>query len=275
MAEHHEGDHRLIEQYLAGLRRSLGERTDADDVVDELRDHLLATSERHRRSGASPDDADRAAVRELGDADLVAASFRSGDRGGAAVPTTFTRLAGLAGLAAAGSGVLAAVAFAIGDRVEDADGYWSPESQAWGTIGAIATLLTALGLLVLLVGLVRRHGGLGAAGTAAVVLGSTGALASVIAWAVPAWGTLVAASWVVLAVALRGRALAHRRAVIGLAAALAVIPVAAVASDGGPAALLLAADAVAVVVAAGCASVLGRSLASEAPVAVPDRLAAA
>lgn len=274
MAEHHEGDHRLIEQYLDGLRRSVHDRPDADAVVDELRDHLLAASDRHQRSGLALAEADRLAVSELGDAEVVAASFADADHRDPALPTSFTRLAGLTGLVAAGSAVLAGAAFAIGDRIETADGYWSPASQAWGAVGAIATLVTTLSLLILLSGIVRRHGGLGAAGTVAMGLGALGALTSVLAWAVPVWGTLTAASWIVLAVASRGRGLAPNHGATVLAASLTVIPLVALATDGGPTGLLIALDVAAIAVGAAAAVRLGRWLAAEQPVGC-SRLAAA
>jgi hypothetical protein len=275
MAEHHEGDHRLIEQYLAGLRRSIARRRDADAVVDELRDHLLAASEQRQRAGASRTEADQAAIDALGGADVVAASFRHADHGVPAVPTAFSRIAGTTGYVAAGAGTVAAAAFAIADRIEASDGYWSAASQAWGAAGAVATLAATMSLLVLLTGVVRRHGGLGRAGAAAIGFAALGALASVIAWAVPVWGTLTAASWIVLAVAVRPSGLAPRHAATALAAALTVIPVAALASDGGPTALLLLADVVAIGVAAAAAVVLGRWLASEQPLTASGPLAAA
>ena len=269
MAEHHEGDHRLIEQYLAGLRRSIADRPDADAVVDELRDHLLATSDRHQRAGSPPDEADRLAVHELGDREVIAASFAANDHGTAAVPTAFTRTAGITGFAAAGSAVVAGAAYAIADRIEDQDGSWSTASQAWGGVGAVATLLATLSLLVLLAGIVRRHGGLGVAGSAAIGLAAVGALASVIAWAVPVWGALVAASWIVLAVATRQQGLAPRHAIAGLAAALTVLPIVAATTDGGPTAVLLAADVAAIAAAAACSVALGRWLSSEQPMTTP------
>lgn len=265
MAEHRPGDHRLIEEYLAGLRRSVAGRADADDLVAELRDHLLASSEHHQRAGAPTAEADRLAVTDLGEADAVAASLRRGERGRPVVPTAFTRAAGIAGYLAAASGVAAAAAFAIGDRIEDQDGYWSSASQAWGMVGALATLFTTMSLLALLIGVVRRHGGLGVAGTVATVLAAVGCLASVIAWAVPVWGTLVAASWIVAAVATRHGS-APRFAAGTLAAGLAVFPVVAiVASPSTPFVVL---DAAALVAAAASSVVLGRWLASETPVAI-------
>lgn len=259
MDEHRTDDHHLIEEYLAGLRTSVGTRPDADDVVAELRDHLLASAEGHERAGASVDEAQRRAIADLGDADEVAESFARNRRGVPAVPTSFTQAAGYGGFTAAVTGLLSIGAFALGDRIEEQDGYWSTASQAWGAVGAVCALMATVSLLALLAGVVRRHGGLGLAGGAAIGLAGLGAAASVVTWAVPLWGPLVAASWVLLALATHREGIVPRRAVQALAVGL---PAALVLALLGPVVL----GAVGVLAAMGGAVSLGRFLTAERPV---------
>ncbi|WP_426571953.1 permease prefix domain 1-containing protein [Aquihabitans sp. McL0605] len=266
MAEHHTGDHRLIEEYLSGLRPALDRQPDADGVIVELRDHLLATAERHERSGATPIEAERRALAEVGDADVVADAFARNAHGGAAVATAFTRAAGVAGFIAAGAGAIAVASFAIGDRIEEQDGFWSPASQAWGSVGAVGTFIATLSALVLLIGVIRRHGGIGWAGPMAIGLAGSGAFVSIAAWAVPVWAGLVGASWLVLAVAThRSGSTPWAGAPLLATGALALSVAAATHPTWTTGATVL--DSAAIVAAGAGAVVLGRALVAEQPAA--------
>ena len=72
--------HHLIAAYLTALTRRL-----PADPVDELRDGLTETYQRHRLAGLDPDAAARAAVTEFGEPELVIAAFVPDQR----TPTPF------------------------------------------------------------------------------------------------------------------------------------------------------------------------------------------
>ena len=133
----------LIDAYLAELRDSLRRLPDADDIVDEVRDHLLEATSRL---------GEREALARFGSASLVARVFVKEAKKGAAVSTTLTRRAGLAALA---TPMLLAL------------GAWGNQSINAGAAhgGAVGLLLAALVTFVIgLWGLRVRHGGLGRMG---------------------------------------------------------------------------------------------------------------
>ena len=265
MAEHRTDDHRLIEEYLVGLRRSLGTRPDADAVVLELRDHLLVAVDRHERNGVAPIEAERQALAELGDAEVVATSFAHNARGNPAVPTGFTRVAGFAGYTTVFGVVTAVVCFAISAWIEEQDGYWSTASQVWGGVASVGVLVTTISLLVLVVGMARRHGGLGWTGWFAISIAALGAFTSLAAWAVPVWCTLTAASWVILAIATRREGIAPAKAIAAVAAGLLAVPVMALVDRPLPPGVAIVGATAAAGLACWGAVALARFLAAELP----------
>src|SRR5690606_34247824 len=62
----------LIDQYVRALRSRLGARRDRDDLVDEVLDHLLSTTERLEALGIDPHTAARRALARFGEPKLVA-----------------------------------------------------------------------------------------------------------------------------------------------------------------------------------------------------------
>lgn len=284
MDEHHPNGHPLIEQYLAGLQRSLAARPDSQEVVAELRDHLLAATERHERDGKTPVEAERAAIRDVGEPELVARAFVENRRGVPAVPTPFTRLAALGGYVAAAGAVIATFGSAMSERADDADG-WTGPAMAWYAVGSVGVLLLTVGLLVLLIGTVCRHGGLGAAGWFAVGVGALGAMVSIIAWAVAVWAGLVAVSWLVVLAATRHAGVAPRDPMAFLVTGLGALPLLIIAADelaqsgrGGTALAAVAGTALvlaSVVLVVSGAIRLARWLEAEVPVApeAPEMLA--
>jgi hypothetical protein len=56
----------MIARFLASLRGLLRRRQIDGEIADELRDHLEREMEAHRSRGVAPDEARRAALRDLG-----------------------------------------------------------------------------------------------------------------------------------------------------------------------------------------------------------------
>jgi hypothetical protein len=166
----------LIAAYLTELRYSVARLPDADDIVAEAEDHLLEAVER-LSDGRTPHEAEAEALARFGSASLVARICITESKRGAAVPTTRTRHAGLALLAAP---ILALVG-EIGNEATDNKG---------GLHGFAVFVLTLSvpALFFGLWGLRRRNGGLGPVGLAALIL----AFVSPVLSHAAGWGAIVA-----------------------------------------------------------------------------------
>lgn len=202
--------HRLIDAYLVELRHSVRALADADDIVDEAADHLIEAAERY---------GELEALARFGTPNLVAATFHKEAGKGAAVPTTFTKRAGLI---AALSPVLLVLG-AIGNAA-------TGRGPAHG--GAVLVEVAALpAVLIGIWGLSRRHGGLGLLGRLAVYAIFAGIpLAVVMPWMGIAFiGVLWTIAFALLGVAMLRAALMPRLpvALFGFSA-LATIAAAAV-----------------------------------------------
>lgn len=90
-------DDSVINAYIERVRRALGSYRYGERAVAELADHLQQRVDALTEAGCSRQDACSAAINALGDPDLYVADFSSVR----AMPTTFTRWAGLAGLCGA------------------------------------------------------------------------------------------------------------------------------------------------------------------------------
>jgi hypothetical protein len=140
-----QAEHRLIAAYLVELRHSLdGIHTDdADEIVAEVEDHLCEAADRY---------GELEALARFGTPNLVAATFHREARKGAAVPTTFTKRAGL--VAALSPLVLAL-------------GAWANEFTNRGFAHGAAVLFEVFAFPAVVVGILglrARHGGLGLLG---------------------------------------------------------------------------------------------------------------
>jgi hypothetical protein len=166
----------LIDGYLDSMRSNIRWRRDLDDLVAEMEDHLYSTTEQMLARGTDVLDAQRATLARFGDPKVLAAAYASNQRGGIAVPTTFTRRAGLLAIIAGGFWLLAGV-LGIATNGEN----W----QYYGF--SLAVLVAGVLAVIAMVGLGKRVGGLGAFGLAGTVIASIGVLLSVVAWAVPLW----------------------------------------------------------------------------------------
>jgi hypothetical protein len=148
----------LIAAYLVELRHSVARLPDADDIVAEAEDHLLEAADRLGADGRSAHEAEAEAVARFGSAELVARICVTESKRGAAVPTTRTRYAGLALLAAP---ILALVG-GVGN--ETTGKTW------WHGFFVFLLTMSVPALFFGLWGLRKRNGGLGRLGLAALIL---------------------------------------------------------------------------------------------------------
>jgi hypothetical protein len=223
------GEPSLIAAYLADLERSLGDR----DVVAEVEDHLSESAAALVRSGLDRQEAEARAVARFGPVQPFVDAEREGD----AMPTTFTRLAGLGGLLAPASLAVGAV---VNDRIDR------------GAVHGLGVFLLVAGVamaVVAFVGLRSRHRhALGRFGLGAVwLLAASPFLSAPFGWG--AGAALV--GWVGLASALLAVGLARRRAA-------ALTP-----------AVLFGASLPIGIVAGGVGALIGRDTAGAVAVTVP------
>jgi hypothetical protein len=167
----------LIAAYLRELRFSVARLPDADDIVAEAEDHLLEAVER-MDDGRPRAELEAEALARFGSAQLVARICIVESKRGAAVPTTKTRYAGLALLAAP---VLALVG-EIGNETTQ-----HPKTWVHGFLVFVLGL-SLPALLFGLWGLRRRNGGLGRLGLVALILAFVSPVLSLAA----GWGAHVA-----------------------------------------------------------------------------------
>ncbi len=210
--------YQLIDDYLAGLRRRMAWRADVDDVIAEAEDHLRSALELRIAAGEAAGAAQQAVLARFGDPTTVATAFAATGTGGLAVPTRFTKRAGLAAMVAAGLWT----AFAVLWLTDELAGLSERIDQSLALL-AMASLVGAAALtVVVVVGLNRRHGGLGPMGTIGSVLVGLGVLATVPFWFVMGWGVLLAAGMLLVALAVHARGLAPTAATAAFGAAWTV-----------------------------------------------------
>ncbi len=188
----------LIDGYLEAMRSRIRWRSDLDDLVAEMEDHLYSTTEGLCARGFDHVAAQRATLDRFGDPAVLQAAYASNHRGGIAMPTAFTQQAGRLALAAAGLWIVATVLVAISTWF-DPDG-WLPLYLA---IAGTVTIAGTFGI-VALVGLGNRLGGFGAVGLVGIVIAGLGVLASfVLTWAVPFWMPMQGVGLLLVALAAR------------------------------------------------------------------------
>jgi hypothetical protein len=139
-----------IDSYIADLQRRLRRLDDADDLVAEVEDHLRAAAAHLVSSdGLDQQEAEEHAIDSYGTPAKVAAGFRRGARQGGAIPTRFTRLSGLAAMATP----LMLLFGSIFNR--------GPAKGPVHGLGVFLQVASYATLVIAIVGLVVRHGGLG------------------------------------------------------------------------------------------------------------------
>ena len=189
-------EYALIDGYLDALRTQVRWRRDVEDLVAEVEDHLYSTVERFEARGTDRKLAQRQTLDRFGDPDLMADAYASTPRGGIAVPTKFTKTAGLAGIFASALWVLATVVY----------GGWNDVLFDWSTTSydVFWAFVAAAGALTFLatLGLRARHGGLGKLGLAGLIILGLGVVAAIVlAWALPFWMALQGVGLLFIAVA--------------------------------------------------------------------------
>ena len=188
-----------------GLARPAAQ--ELDDIVDECADHLETAVEHLMQSGQPQRDAELAALARYGSPSLIARLEAAERRRGAAVPTTFTRAAGAAGVTIP----LLAVAAAAAEAVWEDGVLAGSVGVLWGT-AFIAFLLFVAGLAV------RHRGALGRTGRAGMVLFFLAPFAALpFAWGAPiAWGVMVSVALGLMALPMWRSAVLPRSGVAAL-----------------------------------------------------------
>lgn len=166
-------EHGVIDAYVAQLGGLLGSGR-AERITTEVRNHLWECAEHLMGSGRSPEDAERAAIEAFGDPSDLAEEFN--EQGGA-MPSPFTRWAGLAGM-------LGVITLAVGLAVipETKPNEIDPPPNV--------LLIVSFGLLVLGLAalVVRTWGAFGRArGIIATVLIVAGMSLAPVGWGIIGW----------------------------------------------------------------------------------------
>jgi hypothetical protein len=210
--------YQLIDDYLGELRRRLAWSPDLDDTVAEAEDHLLCAVERLIERGEHSEDAQHLVLARFGHTATVAAAHAATSRGGIAMPTRFTRLAGIGAIAAAMLWTASAAAWLIGHFADPRGAADTAVAMvAFATLAAAAALTT-----VLVIGLNQRHGGLGPLGNVGLALVALAVVATVLFWFVMGWATLLAVGMALIAIAVWARRLAPSWSTIAFGSAWAI-----------------------------------------------------
>jgi HAAS len=214
----------LIDAYVRSLRDRVRWRHDVDEVVAEVEDHLYSTVEGFEAGGIDGDLAQRAALERFGDPDLVAKAYAAVPNGGLAMPTRSTRNAGTFALASAALWLAVIGAWWVTGLIE-------PKYE-WRGAGSIAAVLDALGAIALLgatslmvaamLGLDRRHGGLGSFGRSGLMVTGVGLVAALGAWVFTGWATLTLVGTLIFGAALLRQDMAPRLPTLAFAIGPAV-----------------------------------------------------
>jgi hypothetical protein len=200
----------LIDAYVASLRTRVQWRPDVEALVAEVADHLYTTVERLEMDGIDEESAQRAALERFGDPDLVARAYAVAPTGGLAVPTRSTRTAGTFAIASAALWLAVLCAWWLAGTIDPSWELRSTASTAMYAFGA-AALLGAAGLQVAaMVGLDRRHGGLGTFGGAGIAVAGAAFVGCLAAWVFVGWATLMAVGTLLFAIAIWRRDMAPR-----------------------------------------------------------------
>ena len=207
-------EYALIDGYLDTMRTRVRWRRDVEDLVAEMEDHLYSTVERFEARGTDTQLAQRQTLDRFGDPDLMADAYASTPTGGIAVPTKFTKTAGLAALAAAALWVGAAATLLFAEAVVSE---WEGAYFIYIAFIVSASAMT----LMTTAGLRERHGGLGALGLAGLIIAGVGVVAAlIIGWAMPFWMTIQGVGYLFVAIAVLPMRVAPRLPIIGYGSGL-------------------------------------------------------
>ena len=195
-------EHALIDRYVGELEREIRWVRDAEDIIEEVADHLLEAVAVHTRRGLDRIAAQKRALTEFGDPTLVGRAFASTRSGGITMPTQFTRRSGVA-LVASSFLWLVGLAFIYWADLADRTRPWEGLPLTLWLIGTF-TLMAAGALLAIgILGINRRHGGaLGNTGRLAFWIAVLTTITAFAAWLWGMWLTALGVGAVVLATAL-------------------------------------------------------------------------
>lgn len=203
----------LIDDYLWELRHRIRWRSDADEVIAEMEDHLRTAVEDLERGGVLEADAQSDVLDRFGEPALVAREVATTPSGTIAAPTESTRTAGAAAMVSASAwvGLLA---------LWSATAIMSERGKDWETtetvlfIAGVGCLFAAIGTSVMAwLGLRNRLGGLGTVGLLGAVICALALPAALIPWFTFGWQGLLAAGSALIAVAALRSGYGHRRAI--------------------------------------------------------------
>jgi hypothetical protein len=203
-------EHVLIDRYLRQLEVELRWLRDGEEIIEEVADHLFEAVAMYSQSDLDIGAAEQRALSEFGDPIMVGQAFASSRSGGIALPTRFTRFAGIALVTSSVLWLIGVALFYAAD-VADRTQPWEQLPQTYFTFGAFTVLAAGALLAVGILGVNRRHGGaLGIAGRVAFWLAVVTAITAPAAWMWGVWLTALGLGAVVLAVALQASDIAPR-----------------------------------------------------------------
>lgn len=215
-------EHAVIDRYLSELE--VRWFRDAEEIIEEVADHLLEAVAVHTRRGLDGIAAQKRALTEFGDPTLVGRAFASTRSRGITMPTEFTRRSGVA-LVASSFLWLAALAFMYWSDVADRTRPWEGLPLALWMIGTFTLMAAGVLLAIGIVGINRRHGGnLGNPGRLAFWMAALTSVTAFGSWAWGVWLTAFGIGAIVLAIAVHRSEIAPRTAslLVGIGGGLAV-----------------------------------------------------
>jgi hypothetical protein len=209
----------LIDTYLATLAERIRWRSDLEDVMAEAEDHLYTTVERLTALGSSVEAAQMTALHRFGRPDLIATAYARTSHGGLAMPTRFTHSGGTLALASAvlWSVTLAAWWLAGAAGMAPSDPELTAAYLIYG-VGAATLLGAGVTLVVSMLAIDQRHGGLGALGKIGLAVIGVSVVLSLAAWVFLGWGIALAAGTAIFAAAMRGYGVMPRAATVAFGA---------------------------------------------------------
>ncbi len=216
-------EYAVIDRYLSELEREVRWFRDAEEIIEEVTDHLLEAVAVHARRGLDRIAAQKRAFTEFGDPTLVGRAFASTRSGGIAMPTEFTRRSGVA-LVASSFLWLAALGFIYWSDVADRTRPWEGLPWALYLIGTFTLMAAGVLLAIGILGINRRHGGgLGNTGRLAFWIAALTSVTAFGSWAWGVWLSLFGVGAIVLAIAVHRSEIAPKTAglLVGIGGGLA------------------------------------------------------
>ena len=195
-------EHAVIDRYLSELEREVRWFRDAEEIIEEVADHLLEAVAVHTRRGLDRIAAQKRALTEFGDPTLVGRAFASTRSGGITMPTEFTQRSGVA-LVISSFLWLAGLGFIYWADLADRTRPWEGFPRTLFMIGTFTLIAAGVLLAVGILGINRRHGGaLGNTGRLAFWIAALTSVTALGSWAWGVWLTALGVGAVVLAMAL-------------------------------------------------------------------------